>query len=76
MLTESERSQLEVLASTALPAGRLLPAAGAGTIRRLETFLSDLPPGFLAGYRRLILALDAQSLLQTRTRFSKLPFGR
>lgn len=76
MLTRSERSQLELLATTALPAGRLLPGAGAHTVRRLEAFLGELPPSFLAGYRKLILTLDAQALLQTRTRFSKLPFGR
>jgi choline dehydrogenase-like flavoprotein len=76
MLTQSERSQLELLATTALPAGRLLPGASANTIHRLESFLGELPPAFLAGYRRLLITLDAQSLIQTRTRFAKLPFGR
>lgn len=76
MLTTSERTQLELLAETALPAGRILPGATAATVRRLETFLGELPPAVLAGYRKLILALDAQALLQTRTRFAKLPFGR
>lgn len=76
MLTTSERTQLELLAETALPAGRILPGATAATVRRLETFLGELPPAVLAGYRKLILALDAQALLQTRTRFTKLPFGR
>ncbi|MDP1826008.1 MAG: GMC family oxidoreductase [Archangium sp.] len=76
MLTPSERTQLELLAETALPAGRILPGATAATVRRLETFLGELPPAALAGYRKLIFSLDAQALLQTRTRFSKLPFGR
>ena len=76
MLTASERSRLELLASTALPAGRVLPGAGASTIARLEAFLAELPPAVLSGYRKLLLSLDVQSLLQTRTRFSKLPFGR
>ncbi len=76
MLTARERSQLELLASTALPAGRFLPGATPATVRRVETFLADLPPAFLSGYRKLIHTLDAQALLQTRTRFSKLPFGR
>ena len=76
MLTPSERSQLELLAATALPAGRVLPGANAATVRRLEDFLGELPPSVLAGYRKLILALDAQALLQTRTRFNKLAFGR
>ena len=76
MLTTSERSQLELLAATALPAGRILPGASASTITRLEDFLGELPPGVLSGYRKLLLSLDVQSLLQTRTRFSKLPFGR
>lgn len=76
MLTASERSQLQVLAGTALPAGRILPGAGDSTINRLESFLAELPAGVLTGYRRLLLSLDAHSLLTTRTRFAKLPFGR
>lgn len=75
-LTPTERAQLELLAATALPAGRLLPGAGAATITRLERFLSDLPEAVRAGYRRLLLALDAEALLRTRTRFSRLPYGR
>ena len=76
MLTASERSQLQVLAGTALPAGRILPGAGDSTINRLESFLAELPAGVLTGYRRLLLSLDAHALLTTRTRFAKLPFGR
>lgn len=75
-LTSTERVQLEHLATTALPAGRLLPGAGAATVTRLERFLADLPPAAQAVYRRLLLALDAQALLHARARFSKLPYGR
>jgi hypothetical protein len=76
VLTTTERTQLELLAETALPAGRVLPGATAATVHRLESFLKELPPAVLAGYRKLIFSLDAQALLQTRTRFAKLPFGR
>lgn len=72
----SERAQLEVLAATVLPAGRLLPAADARTIARAENLLSHLPPAVGAGYARLLLALDARALVMHRARFASLPLGR
>lgn len=75
-MTPSERAQLELLAATALPPGRLLPGATPATVTRLEHFLADLPPSAQAGYRHLLRALDAESLLRTRTRFAALPYGR
>ncbi len=75
-LSAAERDQLELLARTALTPGRLLPGADGDTVRRTEAFLATLPHAWGEGYRRLLLALDAQALLQFRHRFAGLPLGR
>ncbi|MEW5741932.1 MAG: GMC family oxidoreductase [Myxococcota bacterium] len=74
--TDTERRTLELLASTALPPGRVLPGATAATVARAERFLAELPPLIASGYRRLLLSLDAQALLSTRARFIDLPLGK
>lgn len=67
---------LEVLAETALPPGRLLPGATPHTVVRAKAFLAELPPAVSAGYDRLLLTLDARSLLAHRARFADLPLGK
>lgn len=71
----AERRALTTLAATALPPGRLLPGATGDTVARAERFLAELPPAITAGYRRLLVALDALSLLRHRARFVTLPAG-
>lgn len=71
----TERRALIALAATALPPGRLLPGATEATVGRAERFLSELPPAVVAGYRRLLVALDALSLLRHRARFATLAMG-
>lgn len=70
--TERERRLLEALATTALPSGRMIPGATSNTVRRMETLLAGYPPAITAGFRRLLLALDAQSLVTGRARFDRL----
>lgn len=67
---------LRVLAETTLPPGRVLPGATAHTVTRAKAFLAELPPAVAAGYERLLLTLDAQSLLSHRARFADLPLGK
>lgn len=74
--SNSQRSQLEVLAATMLPAGALLPAADGRTVTRAEKFLASMPSRIQAGYARLLPVLDARALLLHRSRFSRLPLGQ
>ncbi|MBL8914427.1 MAG: GMC family oxidoreductase [Archangium sp.] len=76
MFSPSQRTQLELLAGTMLPAGRLLPAADGRTVTRAEHFLSGLPERIQSGYARLLPVLDARALLMHRSRFHKLPLGQ
>lgn len=75
-LSAGERAQLELLARTALTPGQLLPGADATTVTLAEALVGSLPPGWRDGYRRLLLALDAQALLQFRRAFATLPLGK
>lgn len=74
--TDAERHALSLLAVTALPPGRLLPGATGATVTRAERFLSEFPASISSGYRRLLVTLDAQSLLGHRARFVELPLGK
>lgn len=74
--TERERRLLEALATTALPSGNILPGATDKTVLRTESLLASFPPHIASGYRKLLLALDAQSLLLARRRFASLTPGQ
>ncbi|MFO0559922.1 MAG: GMC family oxidoreductase [Polyangiales bacterium] len=68
-LSEGQRALLSALASAALPAGAILPAANERTIERAERFLSELPPSVSSAYAKLLFALDATALWLRRGRF-------
>ncbi len=65
--------RLRALAEAALPAGRLLPAAGPATLERTERFLASLPDGTQRGYARLLGVLDGVALARHARRFAALP---
>jgi choline dehydrogenase-like flavoprotein len=71
-LSSGERRTLVAVAEAALPAGRILPAAGADDVVRVEEFLARLPRPVLAGYRATLRALDAASWLGRRKSFARL----
>ncbi len=73
-LSVAEQRTLEALSSAVLPAGRLLPGAGAETTRRALAMLAALPEGVQAGYRALLVALELSALARG-ARFSALPLG-
>ncbi len=75
-LTATELAQLEVFASTVLPAGQLLPAAGAEATRRAAALVASLPSAARTGFKALLKALDVQALLSHRATFASLPLGR
>lgn len=76
VVSDTERRTMELLAVTALPPGRILPGASAQTVARAERLLAELPEAIASGYRRLLLALDAQALLAFGARFARLPLGK
>ncbi|MEB2284699.1 MAG: hypothetical protein B6D46_13650 [Polyangiaceae bacterium UTPRO1] len=71
-----DRRTLEILAATALPPGRVLPGAAAHTVTRARALLGEVMPAVAAGYDRLLLALDACSLIAHRARFGHLPAAK
>ncbi|MBL8920094.1 MAG: GMC family oxidoreductase N-terminal domain-containing protein [Myxococcaceae bacterium] len=75
-LSPAELAQLEVFASTVLPAGQVLPAAGRAATLRAADLVEQLPGPAQAGFRALLKALDARALLSFGSRFRALPLGR
>lgn len=76
MFSADELRRLEVFASTVLPAGQVLPAAGAAAATRAAALIDKLPRAAQTGFHALLRSLDAQALVSFRTRFSQLPLGR
>ena len=71
-----DRKVLLRLAQAALPEGRLLPGADAGTIARLEDALGQLPEAVVRGYQTMLLGLEMSTVVTRRSRFSSLPLGK
>jgi choline dehydrogenase-like flavoprotein len=72
-LTARERRLLTAIVEAAMPAGALLPAAGARTVDGFERWLSGLPAATAGAFRKAYFVLEA-STLPTRGRpFSSLP---
>ncbi len=70
--SSNDLARLLALAETALPVGRLLPAADATTVQRLCALLASFSPEVRDGYRRLLLALDAEAWVSAGRPFLKL----
>jgi choline dehydrogenase-like flavoprotein len=62
------RRTLLAFAETALPAGRLFPAAGERAVRSVEQFITE-QPYMATGYAGMLRALDAAALLRHRKLF-------
>ena len=71
-LTKRERQILTALAEVTLPGGRILPAAGPATIRRVEAILATFPTHLQRAYKAMLLGLESYALVARRRRFTQL----
>lgn len=71
-LTRRERQILTALAEVVLPGGRILPAAGPATIRRVEAMLATFPSQLQRAYKAMLLGLESYALVARRRRFTQL----
>ena len=74
--TDSERRALLAVAQAALPPGKVLPGADAGTVARCEEQLSELPPAVFQALRGVLATVEWSALATQGGRFSSLPLGR
>jgi choline dehydrogenase-like flavoprotein len=70
-LSGRQRETLIAVAQTAIPAGAWIPAAGAGTVDRLDKFLATMPAAMERGLGGLLTGLDAAAWLGHRKRFAR-----
>lgn len=71
-LSERERGTLLAIAEAALPAGRILPAAGPDCVAKVEDFLAIAGGPVAAAYRALLHAIDASALARRLRPLSRL----
>ena len=69
-LSSHQHRTLVAVAETALPAGRILPAAGEHTVDKVERFLDRLPGTLQTGIGGLLRGLDAASWIGERRAFA------
>jgi len=62
-LSARQHETLVAVASAALPAGKILPAAGEATVDKVERFLDHLPSALAHGLGGLLAGLDAAERL-------------
>src|SRR5262245_51273426 len=67
-----DRRLLAAVAGTAVPGGRIFPAAGERVVAKLDRFLAGAGGAFAHGYRTILWALEASSLLAHRRGFADL----
>jgi hypothetical protein len=72
-LSEPQRSTLIAIAEAALPAGRIIPGAGAATVDKVGQFVETLPALVGRGLGGLLAGLDAAAWLHGRRSFARLP---
>jgi choline dehydrogenase-like flavoprotein len=66
------RETLIAIAEAALPAGRFIPAAGAKTVAKVESFVDHLPSPLQTGMSGLLRAVEAAAWLGHRRSFARL----
>ena len=71
-LSVGERRVLTAIARVAMPAGELLPAAGAQSVARVEDFFASLSATAASAYRGLLWAVEGASWLSHRRSFADL----
>jgi choline dehydrogenase-like flavoprotein len=71
-LSGHQRETFVAIAETAMPAGKLLPAAGEATVAKVERFVSHLPSSLQTGLAGLLRGIDAASWLGERRSFVRL----
>ena len=59
-----ERQLLTAIAEAVIPPGAVFPGAGAASVRRVEKYLHDAGSAAFSGYRAMLWAVDASSLLR------------
>jgi choline dehydrogenase-like flavoprotein len=67
---------LVAVAEAAMPAGRFIPAAGAATVAKVETFVDTLPSPLQRGLGGLLTALDATAWLTEQRPFLRVSPAR
>ncbi len=70
-ISDGQRRTLVAVAEAALPAGKLLPAAGEATVARVERLIDTLPIPVQRGLGGLLAGLDASALIARRTTFAR-----
>jgi choline dehydrogenase-like flavoprotein len=70
-LSQTQHRTLVAIAEAALPAGRLIPAAGEATVAKVESFLGQLPGTLQRGIGGLLRTLDARSWIGERRPFAR-----
>jgi len=75
-LTPKQHDMLVAVAEAALPAGRFIPAAGAHTVAKVESFVDTLPSPLQRGLGGLLGALDATAWLTEQRPFLRVAPAR
>ena len=70
-LSARQHETLVAVASAALPAGKILPAAGEATVDKVERFLDHLPSALAHGLGGLLAGLDAAAWLNGSRSFAR-----
>lgn len=71
-LSPSQRTTMVAVAEAALPAGTFLPAAGEGTVDKVERFIDTLPGALSKGLGGLLAGLEGNAWLSERRSFARL----
>jgi choline dehydrogenase-like flavoprotein len=75
-LSQAQHRTLVAVAEAALPAGRVLPAAGEATVRKVEHLLATLPGPLQHGVGGVLHGLEAAAWLGERRSFTRLSIDR
>src|SRR5688500_11524248 len=72
-LSPRERDTLRAIAETVIPGGRLVPAAGAATVAKVEELLAATGPTSTRAYRALVAGVDGAARARHFRGFARLP---
>ncbi len=72
IFTAGDRAALAAIARAVMPAGKVFPGAGEPCVDKVENFLALSPPAVIKGYRAMLWALTAASLVRHRRPLARL----
>jgi hypothetical protein len=72
LFSARERRLLAAVAETAMPAGSIFPGASEPAVGRLEAFMAPMGGMLAKGYKALLIAIDAASVIRFGQRFEDL----